>query len=99
MTTFEHAPGYVPNPDYTQEDWDDVHSPDATDEQLTQMRPAAEIMPEFVEALSKHRGPQKKPTKTLLSLRVDRDVIEAYRISGPGWQGRMNDALRKSVGL
>lgn len=40
------------------------------------------------------RGPQKSPTKELISLRVDHDVVAAYRATGPGWQTRANDALR-----
>ena len=100
MPDSEHAPGYVPNPHYTQEDWDEVcDTPELTDEQLAQLRPAAEVLPELVEAMTRRRGAQKMPTKALFSLRIDRDVLEAYRASGPGWQGRMNDALRKSVGL
>lgn len=95
MTVSDHVPGYVPNPNYSQEDWDDVHSPEATDEQLAQMRPAIEVMPELVEAMRKRRGPNKTPTKALFSLRVDRDVLEGFRATGPGWQGRMNEALRE----
>jgi uncharacterized protein (DUF4415 family) len=48
------------------------------------------------------RGPQKNPTKELISLRVDRDVVAAYRATGAGWQTRANDALRayaKKTGL
>jgi uncharacterized protein (DUF4415 family) len=40
------------------------------------------------------RGPQKRPTKELVSLRIDRDIVAAYRASGSGWQNRANDALR-----
>ncbi|MDX7952147.1 BrnA antitoxin family protein [Lichenihabitans sp. Uapishka_5] len=99
MASETHAPGYVPNPNYTQEDWDDVHSPELTDEQLAGGRPAVEVWPELVEAVRKRRGPQKAPTKAQLTLRVDREVIEAYRASGAGWQVRMNEALRKGAGL
>ena len=100
MSDTKHAPGYIPNLHYTQEDWDEVcDTPELTDEQLAQLRPAAEVLPELVAAMTRRRGAQKAPTKALFSLRIDRDVLEAYRSSGPGWQGRMNDALRKSVGL
>lgn len=34
-------------------------------------------------------------TKELLSVRLDRDVIAAFRATGEGWQTRMNDALRE----
>ncbi|WP_308461458.1 BrnA antitoxin family protein [Sphingomonas citricola] len=32
-------------------------------------------------------------------LRLNPDVIERFREGGPGWQQRMNEALRKAVGL
>jgi uncharacterized protein (DUF4415 family) len=61
-------------------------------------RPFREAMPEAYAALMRTRGPQKSPTKVAISLRVDRDVLERYRATGPGWQGRMNEALRKALG-
>lgn len=104
MTDTKHVPGYVPNPDYTQEDWDEVmDNPEITDEQWATARPLVEAMPELVEAMRKRRarerGPQKAPTKEQIALRVDRDVLDSYRASGPGWQRRMNDVLRKGAGL
>lgn len=44
------------------------------------------------------RRPLENP-KQAISLRVDADVLEKYKADGPGWQSRMNDALRKAVGL
>ena len=43
------------------------------------------------------RGRQKAPTKQPVSLRVDPDVLAFFRATGPGWQARMNDALRKAM--
>ena len=43
------------------------------------------------------RGKQQKPTKVLVSLRLERDVVERLRASGRGWQSRANDMLRKAV--
>jgi uncharacterized protein (DUF4415 family) len=37
--------------------------------------------------------------KELVSLRMDRDVLERFQEGGPGWQERINAALRKVVGL
>jgi uncharacterized protein (DUF4415 family) len=34
------------------------------------------------------------PPKTLLSLRIDADVVEWFRSQGPGYQSRMNALLR-----
>ena len=39
------------------------------------------------------RPPLDTP-KRLVSLRLDQDVIERFRATGPGWQSRINDALR-----
>lgn len=37
--------------------------------------------------------------KEMVSLRIDRDVLEHFQDDGPGWQERINDALRKAAGL
>jgi uncharacterized protein (DUF4415 family) len=31
-------------------------------------------------------------------LRIDRDILSFFQDSGPGWQERINDALRKAAG-
>ena len=33
-----------------------------------------------------------------VTLRIDQDVLEWFQEGGPGWQDRMNDALRKAAG-
>ena len=46
--------------------------------------------------------PPPKPTipnaKEMVSLRLDRDILEHFQAGGPGWQDRINDALRKLIG-
>lgn len=37
--------------------------------------------------------------KELVSLRLDRDVLEHFQDDGPGWQDRINAALRGVAGL
>jgi uncharacterized protein (DUF4415 family) len=37
--------------------------------------------------------------KETVSLRIDRDVLAHFQDDGPGWQDRINDALRKVAGL
>lgn len=41
------------------------------------------------------RGPQKSPRKIQTAVRYDADILEAFKADGPGWQTRMNDALRQ----
>ena len=36
--------------------------------------------------------------KELVSLRIDRDVLDFFQEDGPGWQDRINAALRKAAG-
>ena len=43
------------------------------------------------------RGPQKSPTKKLVSLRLSPEVLAHYKASGPGWQTRIDQTLRRVV--
>jgi uncharacterized protein (DUF4415 family) len=36
--------------------------------------------------------------KEQVTLRIDRDVLDYFQEGGPGWQERINDALRKAAG-
>ena len=67
----------------------------------TDARSAAEAA--FKAATTKRpEMPAPKPAvpnaKELVSLRIDRDVLEHFQQDGPGWQERMNEALRKAAG-
>ena len=51
----------------------------------------------------KVEGPPKPPpglpgVKEMVSLRIDRDVLDYFQEDGPGWQDRINAALRKAAG-
>jgi uncharacterized protein (DUF4415 family) len=43
------------------------------------------------------RGPQKAPTKKLISLRLSPEVIEHFKATGRGWQARMDASLLESI--
>jgi uncharacterized protein (DUF4415 family) len=91
---------FTPGRGYTREDWDEVSdSPEATDEELAQAKPFAEVFPDLAESIRRGRGPQKAPTKTLVSLRLSPDVLDKFKADGPGWQSRIDAALRKAAGL
>jgi uncharacterized protein (DUF4415 family) len=76
----------------------DDDNPEWTAEEIRHARPLLEVLPkEVVDAIKRsrgQRGPQRQPTKELISLRLDRDVLAALRATGLGWQTRANDALR-----
>lgn len=98
MTTPKPARGYVSNPDYSQEDWDEVSdNPEWTAADFKVARPFAETFPALAEALRRPRGPQKAPTKVPVTIRLDRSVVDAFRATGEGWQTRMNEALREAA--
>ena len=68
---------------------------------------APELTDEFFEKadfyigeklIRRGRGrPVLGPSKKLISLRLDQDVIDHFRAGGPGWQSRINAALRQHL--
>lgn len=52
------------------------------------------------DAAPVQRGRPKAPNpKVSTTLRLDPEVLARFKEGGPGWQGRMNAALRKAAGL
>lgn len=48
-------------------------------------------------ASARRRGPQKKATKVPTTIRFDADVLAALKMTGKGWQTRVNDAMREWI--
>jgi uncharacterized protein (DUF4415 family) len=69
---------------------------DVTDEQLAQARPFAEAFPELAEKMRLGGRPPLAAPKQAVSIRLDRDVVEKFRATGPGWQSRINDILKRA---
>jgi uncharacterized protein (DUF4415 family) len=55
---------------------------------------AKDLTPEILARVAR-RGPQKTPTKVAVSIRLSPEVISHFKEKGPGWQSRIDDALRK----
>ncbi len=53
----------------------------------------------FARAPLRRGRPKSEVTKVRTTLRLDPDVLAAFRSGGSGWQTRINDALRKAAGL
>lgn len=53
----------------------------------------------FAHAKVQRGRPLSKNPKVSTTLRLDPDVLERFKADGPGWQGRINAALRKAAGL
>jgi len=79
----------------------DPDAPEATDEQLAQAKPFDEAFPALADAMRKNVGgrPKSDNPKVAVSLRLDQEIVARFKSTGPGWQTRMNDALRDAAGL
>lgn len=45
------------------------------------------------------KAPSLPGVREMVSLRIDREVLDHFQEDGPGWQDRINAALRKAAGL
>jgi uncharacterized protein (DUF4415 family) len=67
------------------------------------MRPAREVLPKLVGAraaaeLLRPRGrPPKENPKAQVTLRLDAHVLNHFKAAGPGWQTRINAALKRAA--
>lgn len=48
------------------------------------------------EQLVRRGRPKLENAKRHVSLRLDPDVLDKFKATGPGWQSRINDALRRA---
>lgn len=85
-----------PNPELLDQD-----APEATDQWFAKARPASEVLPELLgqsaakEMLKPKRGrPSLANPKEHVNIRLDADIVDAFKETGSGWQTRMNNALR-----
>ena len=49
------------------------------------------------DKLIRRGRPLGSGTKVLVSLRLDKDTVAAFRATGPGWQVRINETLMRSA--
>lgn len=76
----------------------DEDNPEWTEEMLRKARPAAEVVPQVVEAWRRARGrPPKEITKQQVTLRLSPEVLAYFRAQGSGWQTRIDEVLNRYV--
>ena len=68
----------------------------------SQAKPAHEALPaqmyEALVALKRPRGrPKAEATKVFTAIRLDADLLSAFKATGKGWQTRVNSALRQYI--
>ncbi|MCG6116481.1 MAG: BrnA antitoxin family protein [Mesorhizobium sp.] len=69
---------------------------------MKRMKPASDVLPaELVAALPKRkrgqRGPAKRAAKESITLRLDPEIVQHFRGTGPGWQSRINRTLKDAI--
>jgi len=78
----------------------DDENPEWTDEMSRKSRPATEMLSEIFgsevadKMLKKAGRPPKDHKKIPTTIRLDAEILDAFKATGKGWQTLMNDALR-----
>jgi uncharacterized protein (DUF4415 family) len=86
----------IRNKGYSARDLREVSdNPEFTKEDFAKAKPFAEVFPGLAASIRRGRGPNKAPTKQLVSIRLSGQVLEAYKAKGPGWQSRIDQDLRR----
>jgi uncharacterized protein (DUF4415 family) len=66
--------------------------------EIRKMKPIREAMPELIEAVNAHRSkggrPRSEAPKVHIGFRLAADVIASIKATGPGYNARVEDALR-----
>lgn len=76
----------------------DPDNPEWTKKDFREARPFLEVFPEFTEAVKQLRGrPRAENPKVQVTLRLDPEVVNAFKEDGRGWQGRINETLVRAV--
>lgn len=72
------------------EDRDEVDdNPEATADQIAAAQPG--------QRRPGQRGPGRRLAKVVMTVRVEPEILAAWRGSGAGWQSRVNELLRKAA--
>jgi uncharacterized protein (DUF4415 family) len=73
-------------------------NPEWTRKDFAKAKRFDDVFPDLASTI-RRRGKQKAPTKKAVSVRLDADVLNAYKSTGAGWQSRLNSDLRKVMKL
>jgi uncharacterized protein (DUF4415 family) len=74
------------NKKYTVPDLDEDDAPDLS---------TPEWREKFAKAEVRRGRPPVEMTKVSTTIRLDAEILEKFRAGGPGWQSRINAALRE----
>jgi uncharacterized protein (DUF4415 family) len=91
----------IEHPPLLDEPVHDEDNPEWTEEDFARAKPVDELPPRVRDALlkafpkTKLRGTQRAPRKIPVSIRLSPEVVEHFKAGGPGWQSRIDEALKK----
>lgn len=75
----------------------DPDNPEWTAEMFKRARPAIEVHPHLVAQSLRRKHKENGLDKWEVSIELDIDLLAHFLEGGPGWQERLNDALRQGV--
>ena len=88
---------FVPGRGYSQQDWDEVDSPELTDEQLSQGKPFAQAFPDLAASIRRSAGrPRLENARQPVTLRLSPETLSKFTALGPDWRARMAEVLDKA---
>ena len=70
------------------------------DDDFKGMRSMSDVLPADLQQAIRQRGqrgPQRAPTKVKTTMRLSPEVVEHFKASGDGWQGRIDQALKEYI--
>jgi uncharacterized protein (DUF4415 family) len=70
-----------------------------SDQELAEFKPfeASDLPVSFKQTIRRRGRPRKSNPKVQVSIRYSREVVEYFRATGPGWQTRMDEALKEWI--
>ena len=67
------------------------------DEWFARAKPAIEVDADLVANTARRRDERKADTKENVTIPIDAEVLARLRESGPGWEDKLNETLRRVV--
>jgi uncharacterized protein (DUF4415 family) len=83
--------------DISQEDWESVDVPEATDAEFAIARPLKEVFPAQYKAWKRMGRPPAEVPKVHIGFRLAADVVQAIRATGRGYNTRVEKVLRDAL--
>jgi uncharacterized protein (DUF4415 family) len=81
----------------SQEDWESVDVPEATDAEFATARPFRAVFPMQYKAWKKMGRPPVAAPKIHIGFRLAADVVTAIRATGRGYNARVEKVLRDAL--